>query len=86
MNLETQQVAESIRAFMSDELMMSHAAYVGEQDDLNLDSLGLTELRLFLSEKFGIETGVDALPAENCRNLASLCRHVVEHAALSCAA
>ena len=86
MNLETQQVAESIRAFMSDELMMSHAAYAGEQDDLNLDSLGLTELRLFLSEKFGIDTGVEALPAEKCRTLESLCRHVVEHAAMTCAA
>lgn len=86
MNLEAQQVAESIRAFMSEELMMSHAAYVGEQDDLNLDSLGLTELRLFLTEKFGIETDVDALPAEACRTLDTLCRHVVGRAAMSCAA
>lgn len=61
MNEETE---KKLRDFLVNNLMMEQAEFFKIEDELDLDSLDQTELRVFLTEDFGINTDFDKVPPE----------------------
>lgn len=58
-----------IREFMTDELMIAQANEFAIDDELTLDSLDQTELRVFIASKFGVDTDINKVPAESIRTI-----------------
>ncbi|MCB1935902.1 MAG: hypothetical protein KDF59_08175 [Nitrosomonas sp.] len=67
--MNTQEIESSIRQFMSEELMFEQADEITLDEDLTLDSLDQTELRVFLSDTFKIDTTLENVPAEKIGTL-----------------
>ena len=67
--MDTQEIESSIRQFMSEELMFEQADEITLDEDLTLDSLDQTELRVFLSDTFKIDTTLENVPAEKIGTL-----------------
>jgi len=68
-NTETE---SKLRIFLKDELMKEQAEFITLEDELALDSLDQTELRVFLTEEFEINTDFENLPPESLINLKNI--------------
>ncbi|GEM_PF-5643309 len=53
--IDEHSVEEKVREFLMTEFMMPQVEYLSLKDELALDSLAQAELRLFLSDEFGVE-------------------------------
>lgn len=53
--MDKSQVEAQVREFVGDELMRDDLKEVSSGTELELDSLDLTELRVFVEEKFAID-------------------------------
>ena len=78
-------VEKKMRTFLADDLMKEQAAFLTMQDELDLDSLDLTELRVFLNEEFGIEAEFDQVPPEALNTLGNIMLLVAQKSAQSSA-
>jgi acyl carrier protein len=67
--MDNSEIESTIRTFMTDELMIEQANEFGIDDEIELDSLDQTELRVFLNQNYKIETDVEKLPSESIRTL-----------------
>jgi len=67
--MNTQEIESSIRQFMSEELMFEQAEEITLEEDLTLDSLDQTELRVFLSDTFKVDTTLEKVPPEKIGTL-----------------
>lgn len=61
-----------IRNFLTETLYLPNIQYCDLGDELNLDSLVQTELRIYISEKFGLVTDLENMPAETTSTLGSI--------------
>lgn len=48
-------IEAKIRSFLVDDMVKEHARTAAAEDELDLDSLDQTELRVFLGEEFGVQ-------------------------------
>ncbi len=69
----------TLKDFLKDELMLSQIEFMGNKDDLSLDSLAQTELRIFLEEKFDLDISMEAMPVSVTQNIENLVYHVDQH-------
>lgn len=67
-----QEIEKKIREFLAEDLMKEQAEFFSFEDDLDLDSLDQTELRVFLTEEFGVNTEFDKVPAEAISTLGNI--------------
>ena len=67
--MQTLSIEAQIRNFLTETLYLPNIQYCDLTDELNLDSLVQTELRIFISEKFGMATDLESMPAEVTSNL-----------------
>jgi acyl carrier protein len=65
-------IEKKLRVFLADDLMKEQAEFFTMEDELDLDSLDQTELRVFLTEEFGINTEFDNVPAESLGTLGKI--------------
>ncbi|BCQ58225.1 acyl carrier protein [Burkholderia gladioli] len=54
MKLDQQQIETKVRTFMVDDMVKEEVRNVAPMDQLDLDSLDQTELRIFLEEEYGV--------------------------------
>jgi acyl carrier protein len=69
------EVEKSIRKFMVEELMFEQAEAIQVDEELTLDSLDQTELRVFINEQFKVDTDLEKVPPEmigTIKNIISL--------------
>jgi acyl carrier protein len=66
------QIEMKIRTFLQEQLMKEQAEFLSLEDELELDSLDQTELRVFLGEELKIDTELDKVPPESLRTLKSI--------------
>ena len=67
--MNTSEIENSIRRFMADELMYEQAEEITVDEALTLDSLDQTELRVFLSETYKIDTTLEKVSPESIATL-----------------
>jgi len=67
-----------LRTFLKDEVMMTQIDFMALEDELTLDSLAQTELRVFLEEKYGLDISMDAMPVETTATLSALISHIAK--------
>lgn len=67
---------EQIRTLLKDELMVSDAEFAELDDELGLDSLTQTELRIALQNQYDIDISPEALPVAAMTSLGSLLTHI----------
>lgn len=67
-----------LRTFLKDEVMMTQIDFMVLEDELTLDSLAQTELRVFLEEKYGLDISMDAMPVETTATLSALISHIAK--------
>lgn len=67
--MNTSEIENSIRRFMADELMFEQAEEITTDENLTLDSLDQTELRVFLSETYKVDTTLEKVPPESIATL-----------------
>lgn len=77
--MNAQEIESSIRQFMSEELMFEQADEIALDEDLTLDSLDQTELRVFLSETFKIDTTLEQVPPEKIGTLKDIISLIESH-------
>ena len=77
--MNTQEIESSVRQFMADELMFEQAEEIALDEDLTLDSLDQTELRVFLSDTFKIDTTLEKVPPENIGTLKDIITLIEKH-------
>ena len=70
-NIETE-----IRAILKDELMVSDAEFAELDDELGLDSLTQTELRIALQTKYELDISPEAMPVTTMTSLESLLSYI----------
>jgi acyl carrier protein len=70
--MTTTEIESTIRKFMVEELMIEQAEAFELDDQLELDSLDQTELRVFLNETYKIDMDVKKVPDESIRTLKSI--------------
>ncbi len=58
------EIESAIRKFMVDELMFEQAEEISVDEELTLDSLDQTELRVFISETYKVATDLEKVPPE----------------------
>lgn len=63
------EVEQKIRVFLAEDLMKEQAEFFTMEDELELDSLDQTELRVFLTEEFGVNTEFDKVAPESLGTL-----------------
>ena len=59
------EIETSVRKFMADELMFEQADEIAVDEALTLDSLDQTELRVFISETYQVDTDLEKVPPED---------------------
>lgn len=67
--MNTSEIENSIRRFMAEELMYEQAEEITTDESLTLDSLDQTELRVFLSETYKVDTTLEKVPPESIATL-----------------
>lgn len=73
--MDKAEIESTIRKFMVDELMFEQAEEISVDEDLTLDSLDQTELRVFISETYKVATDLEKVPPERIgtiKNIVSL--------------
>jgi acyl carrier protein len=65
-----------LRSFLKDEVMLSQIEFMGLDDELSLDSLAQTELRVFLEGKYDLDISIESMPIEVTASLRSLIAHI----------
>ena len=66
-----------LRTLFKDQLMMSQIDFMDKDDELNLDSLAQTELRVYLSERYQFDTGIESMPVHVTESLARLMDYIL---------
>jgi acyl carrier protein len=74
--MQTIPTETQIRNFLTETLYLPNIQYCDLTDELNLDSLVQTELRIYISESFGIPTDLESMPAETTTNLDSILSYI----------
>lgn len=62
--MNTTEIERTVRKFMADELMFEQAEEIAVDEALTLDSLDQTELRVFISETYKVDTDLEKVPPE----------------------
>ena len=75
--MQIAQIEQELRTFLIEDLMKDELEGVAVSDELNLDSLDTTELRVFVEEKFSIDPA--KLLAEKFDTLEHIIGQVAEH-------
>jgi len=75
MNTE-KELEDVLRTFLKEEVMMTQIEFMTVDDELTLDSLAQTELRVFLEEKYGLDISMEAMPVETAATLSALISHI----------
>lgn len=73
--MDKAEIESTIRKFMVDELMFEQAEEISIDEELTLDSLDQTELRVFISETYKVATDLEKVPPERIgtiKNIVSL--------------
>lgn len=78
MNKESLQLF--IRDFIKEEIMMSKVEFMTNSEDLGLDSLSQTELRVMLSEEYGLKSNLESMPADITSSIDSIVSFVLLNA------
>ena len=71
-----QKLEQELREIITNELMVSHVEFAEPEDELALDSLTQTELRVTLQQRYGIDPSPEAMPVSVTENLATLVNHI----------
>lgn len=67
--METEDIEKVIKSFLKDGLMKEEAEHISNDDELMLDSLDQTELRVFLTEQYSINTDLEKAPADKIETI-----------------
>ncbi|MDH5480100.1 MAG: hypothetical protein OEX11_04990 [Nitrosomonas sp.] len=73
--MNTTEIETNVRKFMAEELMFEQAEEIAVDEALTLDSLDQTELRVFISETYKVDTDLEKVPPEHIgtiKNIVSL--------------
>jgi len=71
-----QKIAESIRSYMVESMAMQHAEFLELDDELELDSLAQTEIRIFIEGEYKVPVGFDDMKPEVTETLNSLVSYI----------
>ena len=66
------EIESTIRKFMVDELMFEQAEEISIDEELTLDSLDQTELRVFISETYKVPTDLEKVPPEKIGTISNI--------------
>ncbi len=77
--METKEIENTIRKFLVEELMIEQANEFEPDDELTLDSLDQTELRVFLKEKYELDTDLEKIGAEAISSIQNIINLVSEN-------
>ena len=66
-------IETKLRNFLADELMKRHALTISLSDPLDLDSLDLTEIHVFLEEEFGFLFSGESFGGDTLNHFIQLC-------------
>ncbi len=69
--METE-IISKIKGFLIETLMKEQAEFYGPDDELELDSLDQTELRVFLIEECGVTTKAEDLSVESLSSISKI--------------
>jgi acyl carrier protein len=70
--MNTTEIESTVRKFMADELMFEQADEIAVDETLTLDSLDQTELRVFISETYKVDTGLEKVPPEDIETIKNI--------------
>ena len=70
--MASNEIELKVRHFLQEELMKEQAEFFTLEDELDLDSLDQTELRVFLTEEFQVDTDLENVPPEALRTLKNI--------------
>lgn len=70
------ELEKEVRDIIVNDLMVSHAEFIELEDELSLDSLTQTELRVTLQQRYGLDPSPEAMPVTVTATLASLLEHM----------
>lgn len=79
--LDANELELLLRDFLKTEVMLTQIEFMSTNDELSLDSLAQTELRVYLEEKFGFKTDLDSMPIEVAKTLSSLIGYIINNVA-----
>ncbi|GAB2190928.1 acyl carrier protein [Sessilibacter sp. MAH2] len=81
MSSEKETIEKELRDGFKNVLMISQIDFVDLDDELNLDSLTQTELRVYLEKQYGLAIDIESLPPTVFVTLESIISHVIENKA-----
>jgi acyl carrier protein len=70
--MNTTEIESTVRKFMADELMFEQADEIAADETLTLDSLDQTELRVFISETYKVDTDLEKVPPEDIETIKNI--------------
>lgn len=70
--MASNEIELKVRHFLQEELMKEQAEFFTLDDELDLDSLDQTELRVFLTEEFQVDADLENVPPEALRTLKNI--------------
>ncbi|GAA6169956.1 acyl carrier protein [Sessilibacter corallicola] len=79
MSDEKEVIEKEVRDALKNQLMISHIDFVDLDDELNLESLTQTELRVYLEGQYGLKIDPESMPPAVMMTLESLVNHIVEN-------
>lgn len=71
-NMNSNEIESKIRNFIKNELMVEQVEFATLDDQIDLDSLAETELRVFLSDEFGIDTDLSKVSPGSLASLGKI--------------
>jgi len=72
-----EELEKMFRQQLIENLMMKHAEFLDIDDELSLDSLSQTEIRIFIADTFNTDVSLQSMPAETTNTLKSLINHTL---------
>ncbi len=79
MSDEKEVIEKEVRDALKNQLMISHIDFVDLDDELNLESLTQTELRVYLEGQYGLKIDPESMPPTVMMTLENLVNHIVEN-------
>ncbi len=79
MSDEKEIIEKEVREALKSQLMISHIDFVDLDDELNLESLTQTELRVYLEGQYGLKIDPESMPPAVMATLESLINHIAEN-------
>ena len=74
-----QAIEQNLRRYMIESMAMQQAEFLESDDELDLDSLGQSEIRIFIESEYKVPVGFDDMKPEVTETLKSLVSYIDHH-------